>query len=706
MFEPRVCLPALGGKVDINLTADSTQNQLLEQHGAANKRNVELLILSWCSLLSDSPVDSPKPAKVLIKFRQSLVGDLFKVIRCFSDLANELVNSLERDEAGDPSIGVYLKGMEKTPVYREYRSFLETRDPHTLTFLLSFLWFGKKSYYEDEAFNTTALRGWEEVEERLGSLVLPSWISNLRVIIDALMREFDSDFFLPSHGNGRVAEPGIHGTELKNITFGTHPMIEYMYRKKSIFVIDETSIEVFPGNSSDERMLSRSVSRLKFVPKDYKTSRSICMEPTVFMWAQQGVRLWLERAISEGRLKNHVVLSDQTRNQEASRLGSLTGTLDTIDLSSASDSVKWDLVKQVFPPGVLKHLHATRTRLVELPDGSVRSVNKYAPMGSALCFPVQSTIYAAVCILAAIAEVHGVDWSTPIPNFSENVDSLLDWTFCERGRDKGDGLVQEFLAYGDDIVVDTRTTSTVIEMLVSLGFKVNVAKSFIGPKQAFRESCGEFHYLGQTVTPYFFKTKKLREEVEIDALAGVLEHANKARRFGYVQLRKTLIQYSLRTRIAGMRGEPETNPILFTTDEEESMAILCDIPRNDHLTKRSWKGIKPDAPSAGEAPMNLVRSSLLALIRSRASVDDERREVTSSEVDSGRSCDRLQRDEVRSITLRPVRGLELSESYDNYRYMCWWRSRYGQEKGTAEITAAPPEAETAGVAVGMRWTAC
>lgn len=673
MYEPRVSLPALGGKVDINLTTDSIQNQLLSRHGKANKPNVELLILSWCSLLSDSPVDAPKPTKCITKFCNALVGDLFKVIRRFSDLANELCNSLERDDDGNPCIRIYIKEMERTPVYREYRHFRDTGDPHTLTFLLSFLWFGKKSYYEDDSFDSTAFRGWEEVEARLEALELPPWTENLRVIIDELMSTFESDFFLPAHGSGRVAQRGIRGTELKNITFGHHPKIDYLYRKKGLFIQDDIMDEVYPGYSSDIRMPSISVSRLKFVPKDYKTSRSICMEPTIFMWAQQGVRLWVERAISDGPLKNHVVLSDQTRNQEASRLGSLTGTLDTIDLSSASDSVKWDLVKKIFPPKVLKHLHATRTRLVEVPDGSVRVVHKYAPMGSALCFPVQSITYAAVCILAAMAEVHGVDWSLPIPNFKANVRSLLKWTFCARGETKGRGLVQEFLAYGDDIVVDTRTTSTVIEMLVSLGFKVNVAKSFIGPKQAFRESCGEFHWNGHTVTPYFFKTKKLREEVEIDSLAGVIEHVNKARKFGYVQLRKTLLQYSLRCRIAGQRGEPETNPILFTTDEDESMAILCDVPRNTHLVRRVYSRTEEDT---------------LAL---RSSKDTRMA---------------YQRDEVRSITLRPVRGLELSKQYDNYRYTCWWRSRYGSEEGTVELTTAPPTAETAGTAVGMRWTAC
>lgn len=706
MYKARASIPAAGGKVVVDLSIDPIRTQIEQQHGV-NKYNVELLTLSWIALLADSPVDTAKPGSLIRKFERTLRSDLFGTIRRFADLGHEITTSLGRDDLGSPCIkGDFLVGMKKTPVFREYLSFLRSGDPHTLVFLLSFLWFGKKGYYEDPTYDTTAFRRWEVVEERLSGLEMPNWVSNLRVVIDMFMEPFSSDYFLPSHGTGRVAERGIFGSELKNASFPYSPRIAYMYgspKLSEIGLVDETGVDSVPGSYSVRR-LSSEVSRLKFVPKDYKTSRSICMEPTIFMWAQQAVRLWFESAISNGPLKNHVDLSDQTKNQEASRLGSITGTLDTLDLSSASDCVSWDLVKAIFPPKVLKHLSATRTRLVEVPDGSVRAVSKYAPMGSALCFPVQSTIYAAICTVAAIAEVHGLDWSKPIPNFARDVESLYQWTFRPRSE-SGDklGLVQEFLCYGDDIVLDTRTTPNVIAMLVALGFEVNEAKSFVGPKQAFRESCGEFHWCGHSVTPYFFKVKKLRDKVEIDSLSGVIDHANKARIFGFTSLRKVLIQYSLRAPIAGVRGEPEVNPILFTTDEETPMAIFCDTPRNSHLKRR--KSQLEDKPDKQVAFRELVYTSVDPESLKPGQVERLLR-IKVPLAESQDTSKRFWRSELQSITVRPVRGVELSEAYDNYHYLRWWRARYGRGTGSEEITSPPATAETPGIGVGMRWTAC
>lgn len=701
MYEPRASIPAAGGAVVIDLTASSFSIHLEEQHGD-NKQNVELLILAWCSLLADSPVDKAKPHGLIKKFVKLLVTDLFGTIRLFSDLGHTLTTTLQRDDSGQACIGPYLKEMEKLPIYREYHHFLKTGDPQTLTFLLSFLWFGKKAYYEDDNYDSVAFRRWEVVEERLASLVMPDWVSNLRVIIDVLMEPFRDEHFLPSHGGGRVAERGIFGSELKNVSFPDSPRIAYLYHREKLNLVNETGVDAYPGYCSVRRPSSQT-SRLKFVPKDYKTSRSICMEPLIFMWAQQAVRLWFEEAISEGPLRHNVVLSDQTRNQEASLLGSKTGSLDTLDLSSASDCVSWELVKAIFPPKVLKHLSGTRTRLVEVPDGSVRPVRKYAPMGSALCFPVQSTIYSAICILAGISEVHGLDWSQPIPAFKQNVRSLLQWTFRPRSdKGTGNGLVQDFLCYGDDIVCDTRTTSNIIAMLGALGFEVNEAKSFVGPKQAFRESCGEFHWNGHKVTPYFFKVKKLREKVEIDSLAGVIDHANKAREFGFIQLRKILIQYSLRVPISGARGDRVTNPILFTTDKEASLAIICDTPRNDHLSRRSF--VVDEKSTAVKT--RIVRFTTVDPATFGPGKMEVTREVAVPLGPPANTSERYQRDEVKSITIRPVRGLELSVSYDNYRYLNWWRARYGRGTGREEYTSPPATAETPGIGVGMRWTAC
>jgi hypothetical protein len=338
----------------------------------------------------------------------------------------------------------------------------------------------------------------------------------------------------------------------------------------------------------------------------------------------------------------------------------MTRLLDTIDLSSASDSVSWDLVSKIFPAKILKYLAGTRTRVVEAPNGEFISIKKYAPMGSALCFPVQSIIYSAICIYAGICVVHGYDWEEIIPNFKDNVKSLYQWSFGLDPYDRNPLL--PFLCYGDDIVTDNATTSTVIRALQSLGFVVNEDKSFIG-QASYRESCGEHYFNGAPVTPYYFKVKRVGDRLSIESLAGVIEHANKAGQYGYINLRKCLIQFALRYPIIGVKERPGGNPILFSRDSDDSFSILCDNPRNTHLRMRYYD---PEHP----------------------------REDTSSF---------YQRDEVESIAIRPLRGLEQSKKFDNYRLLKWWRSRY-TDPGTDPMGSGASTADTRGTALEWRWT--
>jgi hypothetical protein len=656
MYEWWVNIPTIEGPARLDIAGRDLDDQR-EKHGV-NVNNVNLLVLCWCSLLSDSPVDSPKPHRVLRDFKKRLSGDLSGTIRRFSSLAHALTLSLSTDQDG-VIIEPFLKGMQKTPVFREYLLFFRTKDPCLLTFLLSFLSFGKKLFYDDSSLDETAFRGWVEVEDRLTNLILPAWVDNLKVIVEMICKDFNPDYFLPSHGGGRVSERGVSGTEMKNQSFGLSPGLSYLFRDNSIFLRNETEVETIPG-SAEGRQPSIAYSRLKFVPKDWKTSRSICMEPIAYQWAQQGVRLWVERMISEGILKRHIVLKDQGVNQFYSRVGSMTRLLDTIDLSSASDSVSWDLVSKIFPAKVLKYLAGTRTRMVEAPNGDFISIKKFAPMGSALCFPVQSIIYSAVCIYAGICAVHGYSWEEIIPDFAGNVEALYTWTFGVGPYDRSPLL--PFVCYGDDIIVDTATTSIVIRALQSLGFVVNEDKSFVG-QSSFRESCGEHYFDGASVTPFYFKVKRIGDRLSIESLAGVIEHANKAGFYGYTNLRKCLIQFALRYPIIGVKEKPGGNPILFSEDPDDSFSILCDNPRNTHLRKRCYD---PECP----------------------------RQDTSSF---------YQRDEVESIAMRPLRGLEQSKRFDNYRLLKWWRSRYS-DPGTDPMGSGAGTADVRGIALEWRWT--
>jgi hypothetical protein len=563
-------------------------------------------------------------------------------------------------------IQTFLEEMRDTPVFREYHHYYKTRDPHVLRFLLTFLNFGRKLKITGDDLESEAFRSWLEIEDSMGTSV-PNFSINLRHIVEEIFLEWSADAFLPKHGGGAVAERGIRGTEAKNRHFYYDPKICYLFRD-SIFSSHDVDSNSYPDHESARDSLPPSLrsSRLKFVPKTLHKKRSICMEPIMYQWAQQGVRLWFERAMEQSLLRHSVFLSDQTMNQRAATFGAKHLSVDTIDLSAASDSVPWELVKAIFPAKVLKYLAGTRTNTVVTPDGSEHELKKFAPMGSALCFPTQTTIYAAIVMMCGIAYRWGMDWNETLNLDEVDITELYYRTFrtsLKKEIPAGDHRLQPFYIYGDDIICDSRITSNVVDALRKLGFRVNQEKSFVG-NIPFRESCGIYSSFGKDVTPLLFKVQPLNLRMSIESLASYIDLANRAKEYGYTSLRSSLINFILRYPIQGVRDEVDSlNPVLFTDDVDESMAILCDEPRNDHLRRR-WYNV----------------------------VDVEGTHIE------------YQRDEVRSVSLGPRKRVELSEKFDNYRYVVWWRSRY-HECETRSFESEPMTTDTLGVGASWRWTA-
>lgn len=668
MYSPRVSLPSREGE----FSHIFGENLLSTQHYSRDDRlTAAVFAVAWVSLIADSPIDSVKPTGVIVRFVNKLSNDLFGTIALFSDLAYQLTLQFAGVDEEEPIIGPFMKEMKGTPVFREYLHFYRTRDPHTLRYLMSFLSFGKKLTVTAMDVETVALRDWLDIEDRLGSLELPAFVENLRPVLDLVFQEWVCDYFLPKHGSGAVAEQGIRGVDAKNHAFPREKKVDYLYNKKgSLFLIDEVGTGNLPSPSvnGSARPHSREMSRLKFVPKTWKKVRSICMEPIIFQWAQQGVRLWYEEALSKSVLKNHIFLHDQTKNQQAAMFGSLTQQVDTVDLSSASDSVAWELVRTIFPPKVLKHLLATRTSIVELPNGGLHKMQKFAPMGSGLCFPVQSTIYSAVVIMVGIAQRWGVDWKEPGIFDGLDLKDLFHRTFrrdLSEARSDKDFRFHPFYIYGDDIIVDHMMTSNVVEALRDLGFTVNGDKSYTGSLH-FRESCGGFYHKGSDVTPLLYKAKPVSRRIKMESLVSFISLANRAKDYEYLNLRRHLIQFILHWPIKGVRqNEDGLNPVLFTNDRDESCAILSDTPYNSHLKIRWYT---PDERRADSAYL-------------------------------------LQRDELKSVSLGPVRKRRLSEQFDNYRYLTWWRSRYHGSGDSLCCESEPMTADTMEVGAVWRWSA-
>lgn len=204
-------------------------------------------------------------------------------------------------------------------------------------------------------------------------------------------------------------------------------------------------------------------NKIAFVPKTAKTHRVIAVEPLLNGFVQKGIDEFMRL-----RLKRiGIDLTDQSRNSEFARLGSLPGVEDpyvTIDLSSASDSISREVVRELLPPEWYRFLDSVRSRNF-LIDGEIHRYEKFCSMGNGFCFPLESLIFVSAC--------HAVGAGRP-------------------GK--------EFLVYGDDIVVRQSVSQKLIKLLAYLGFRTNISKTFLdGP---FRESCGKDWFGGIDVRPY------------------------------------------------------------------------------------------------------------------------------------------------------------------------------------------------------------
>lgn len=663
MYSGRVKVPARDGYVSLTFTND--QSRWLEKQHGANHFGVRLLITSWVTLLADTPLESKKPKKIFGKFFGRLTSDLFGQIKLLSSLGDELASSLIHTDEG-VSITHFIPEFRDTPIFFEYLRFTKTLDAELLRFILSVCHFGKKLFYENPDLDVIAFRKWLQVEEKLEALVLDMDLCMaLRHIIKSFFKLDDvrTAPFLPSHGSGRVAEQGIWGSNQKNQHFSVPLKLSYLLDKT--FPDWRTRVLPDASRSSTISKVGLDHSRLRFVPKNWKTTRSICMEPIVYQWSQQATRLWYEHLMRDSYLHRYVTIEDQTNNQNGSEFGSDFGLVDTIDLSAASDSVSWDLVKKIFPPTILKWLAATRTTKVLSPKGEIIKVKKFAPMGSALCFPVQSTIYSSIVILAMIlrsdptrqlqySDVLNLDIQKELQRTSTK-----DFSFTKY-------KLQPFRVYGDDIICDTRITSDVIRMLQELGFSVNTEKSFTG-NQAYRESCGTHHFDGSDVTPYTYKVKSVGPKMPISTTSGLIDHCNRALDYGYLNLRRHLKNIVIYYPILDVRRDKKgRNPVLFSNNTDDSMAIMSANPRNNHLDKRYYYHGNHDPTS--------VESYI-----------------------------RFQRDEVRSLGVTAKKRVDYDTDFDQYHYVVWQRSRAYAEENTLDISV-PHKFDAMGIRVVRRWT--
>lgn len=205
------------------------------------------------------------------------------------------------------------------------------------------------------------------------------------------------------------------------------------------------------------------------VPKDGRKDRPIAKEQTGNIYLQLGLG-----HILRSRLRTRGI--DLDKQADVNRSMALSASRDnksfTMDLSNASDTIGYDLVKFLLPDEWFRVLDSLRAPWGVLPDGSAFLYRKFSSMGNGFTFELETLIFLSIC-------------------------KGIQRTYGDR-RDR-------FVVFGDDIIGPDYLYLHCRNYLSYAGFMVNSEKSFHG-SCAVRESCGVDALSGLNIRPVYIKS--------------------------------------------------------------------------------------------------------------------------------------------------------------------------------------------------------
>lgn len=329
---------------------------------------------------------------------------------------------------------------------------------------------------KDEAVIDSFVR----VEEELSNLDI-AW-DPLLVIANSLVKrvveDYDRKDCVFKHGPGVTANTPIVSKYEQQLA----PLPSVSSFGSSFFFNENdalTRLNRYPDRSHFHYFSENleNVAKVILVPKDSRGPRLISCEPAENQWVQQGIRGVLEKLIEKSPYTGgHINFDDQSINQRLVMESSITREYSTLDLKDASDRVSLSLVSKLFSgTNLLQDLLVARSSKTMLPDGRVVQLNKHAPMGSALCFPVMSLSLWSILAAMIFIETEG------------NIDEAISSVYV----------------FGDDIVIKTKYADLAVSALETYSLRVNRDKSFIDSN--FLESCGCDAFSGVDVTPIRIK---------------------------------------------------------------------------------------------------------------------------------------------------------------------------------------------------------
>lgn len=370
------------------------------------------------------------------------------------------------------------------------------------------------------------------------------------ILFSSLFGEVQDENLVPHHGPGSTFErvKGNRKYSPRSLTWYT--CLEPYFQKSMIFNSDESYAA---SNEDFSTVCHESTVRVITVNKTLKAPRTIAIEPTVMQMAQQSLKDFLVKAIERGSLTaGHVNFRDQSVNQRLALESSKTRKYATLDMKDASDRVTkkaiWLLLS--VNPHFRDLVFSTRSSKAYVLGESI-SLNKFASMGSALCFPMMA-MYFYTLVIIGVLKHKGLQ-----PSY-ENIKS------CKKG----------VYIYGDDIIVPIDVVDSVITTLTNFGNVVSLHKSFwLG---SFRESCGVDAYDGCDITPVYMRHKIPQKCGETNQVVSVIETINQ---FFNKKLYRTALL--LKDKVEKLMGK-----LPFLPDNSSGLGWRFDV--GDHSPRKRW----------------------------------------------------------------------------------------------------------------------
>jgi len=448
----------------------------------------------------------------------------------------------------------------------------------------------------------------QDVRESFEKLLLSEerLLEDFRSIGNLLWRDFFTsidnrlydEMLFPKHGPGATADKLRGNAKYKLDRWSRR--LEEAFPHWEYLIPNPTSPEQLKSLRSVQILEPRDEQpvRVVTVPKTLDTPRIIAVEPSYMQYMQQAVLAMMVQEIPcFYQTREFMQFVSQEPNQRLAREGSITGDLATLDLSEASDRVSNQHVRLL----VEKHrwlsqaLDSTRSLTSDVPGHGVKRLAKFASMGSALCFPVESLVFLTLVFVG--------------------IQQQLNRRLTDRDLKSFVGRVR---VYGDDIIVPAEYALSVCQALGAFGYRVNEHKSFWNGK--FRESCGEDYYAGTSTKVVRLRTLLPDSRRHVREIAATVSFRNQMYNAGWTLTASWLDSLVMRliplpyirteTRIDEWVGDfvldPKViaaSPLLGRHGSPKEVFFQEDLRYDEELHRPVVKGVRL-APRIPESPLD------------------------------------------------------------------------------------------------------